>query len=80
MAVVWGSPQEVRWSYSPGALTIGRALSVLILAAIVVVILTFQFMPGEGVASFLRRARAVQPVGGANSSRPARPTVVSRPA
>jgi hypothetical protein len=80
MAVVWGSPQEVRWKYTPGAAPAGRMLGVLVLAVIVAVILTFQFMPEEGLTSFLRRDRWFQPVGHPNSSRPAAPTTNSRPA
>jgi hypothetical protein len=54
MAVVWGSPEEIRWSLPAAGRRLSRVrlIRLCILALILVFVIAYEFIPGHKVSFF----------------------------
>ncbi len=57
MAVVWGSPEEIRWNFPAAGrrLSRGRLIRLCILALILLFVIAYEFIPGSTAASLSPR-------------------------
>jgi hypothetical protein len=54
MAVVWGSPEEIRWNLPAAGrrLSRGRLIRLCILALILMFVIAYEFIPGRNASFF----------------------------